>query len=95
MGVNVYEAIREMATKNKIVFVHFRNVRGCLPSFQEVFLDEGDIDMHRAMAIYRDAGFNGPFMMDHTPGFPQTDAGRAGQAYAVGYIRGVIQSVYR
>ena len=95
MGVNVYEAIREMATKNKIVFVHFRNVRGCLPSFQEVFLDEGDIDMHRAMSIYRDAGFNGPFMMDHTPGFPQTDAGRAGQAYAVGYIRGVIQSVYR
>jgi mannonate dehydratase len=95
MGVNVYEAIREMATKNKIVFVHFRNVRGCLPSFQEVFLDEGDIDMHRAMAIYRDAGFNGPFMMDHTPGFPQTDAGKAGQAYAVGYIRGVIQSVYR
>ena len=59
------------------------------------FLDEGDIDMHRAMSIYRDAGFNGPFMMDHTPGFPQTDAGRAGQAYAVGYIRGVIQSVYR
>ena len=93
MGVDVYEAIREMATKEKIVFVHFRNVRGALPVFQEVFLDEGDIDMRRAMEVYRDAGFNGPFMMDHTPGLPQTEW--AGQAFAVGYIRGLIQAVYR
>ena len=95
MGVNVYDAIREMASKNKIVWVHFRNVRGALPSFQEVFLDEGDVDMCRAMEIYRDAGFNGPFMMDHTPRLPQTQAGWAGRAYAVGYIRALIQAVYR
>ena len=105
MGVNVYEAIREMGTKGKIVFVHFRNVRGCLPSFQEVFVDEGDVDMYQAMATYRDAGFNGPFMMDHSPTLPQpkvegsaiahSGAGWAGRAYAVGYIRGLIQSVYR
>ena len=95
MGVNVYDAIQEMGSKNKIIFVHFRNVRGALPSFQEVFLDEGDVDMYRAMQIYRDAGFNGPFMMDHTPRLPQTQAGWAGRGYAVGYIRGLIQSVYR
>jgi len=95
MGVNVYDAIREMGSKNKIIFVHFRNVRGALPSFQEVFLDEGDVDMYRAMTIYRDAGFNGPFMMDHTPHLTQTQAGWAGRAYAVGYIRGLIQSVYQ
>ncbi|MBI1925358.1 mannonate dehydratase, partial [Candidatus Poribacteria bacterium] len=47
------------------------------------------------MTIYRDAGFNGPFMMDHTPHLTQTQAGWAGRAYAVGYIRGLIQSVYR
>ena len=95
MGVNVYDAIAEMGSQNKIIFVHFRNVRGVLPSFQEVFLDEGDIDMHHAMKIYRDVGFNGPFMMDHTPQFAQQQAGWAGRAYAVGYIRGLIQSVYR
>jgi mannonate dehydratase len=95
MGVNVYDAIREMGEKNKIVYVHFRNVRGALPHFQEVFVDEGDVDMYRAMTIYRDAGFNGPFMMDHTPRLAQGQAGWAGQAYAVGYIRGLIQSVYR
>ena len=95
MGVDVYEAIRELGSKDKIVFVHFRNVRGCLPSFQEVFLDEGDVDMYRAMTAYRDAGFNGPFMMDHTPGILQDSSGRAGRAYAVGLIRGLIQAVYR
>jgi mannonate dehydratase len=95
MGVDVYEAIDEMASKDKIVFVHFRNVRGCLPSFQEVFMDEGDVDMYRAMTVYRDAGFNGPFMMDHTPGIPRDTAGQAGRAYAVGVIRGLIQAVYR
>ncbi len=95
MAVDTYETIREMATLDKIVFVHFRNVRGALPSFQEVFLDEGDIDMYRAMQIYKEAGFNGPYMMDHTPGFPQTRSDRAGRAYAVGYIRALIQAVYR
>ena len=51
--------------------------------------------MHHAMKIYRDVGFNGPFMMDHTPQFAQQQASWAGRAYAVGYIRGLIQSVYR
>ena len=95
MGVDVYETIREMATKRKIIYVHFRNVRGCLPSFQEVFLDEGDQDMLKAMETYKEAGFNGPFMMDHTPGFPEGDSARVGRAYAVGYIRALIQTVYR
>ncbi|MCZ6678838.1 MAG: mannonate dehydratase, partial [Candidatus Poribacteria bacterium] len=94
LGANVYDAIAEMASKNKIVWVHFRNVRGQLPRFAEVFLDEGDIDMRRAMEIYRDNGFNGPFMMDHTPSFPQKQAGWAGKAYAIGYIRALIQTVY-
>jgi hypothetical protein len=49
---------------------------------------------YRAMTIYRDVGFNGPFMMDHTPRLPQKEAGWAGKAYAIGYIRGLIQSVY-
>ena len=33
-------------------------------TLDEVFIDEGDQDMYEAMCAYRDAGFNGPFMMD-------------------------------
>ena len=91
---DVYEIIAEMASRNKIALVHFRNVRGRLPRFAEVFIDEGEVDMRRAMETYRDNGYSGPFGMDHTPGFPQSMAGPAGKAYANGYIRAMIQAVY-
>ena len=92
-GVNVYDAIREMGSIGKIVMVHFRNVRGAFPKFQETFVDDGDVDMFRAMQTYRDVGFKGPFSLDHSPIFPQADI--ANQAFAIGYLRGLIHAVYR
>ena len=99
LGTGVYDFIAEMARNDKIGWVHFRNVRGQLPRFAEVFLDEGDIDMRRAMEIYRDNGFNGPYMMDHTPTFSPAATRNSrsewlGKAYAIGYIRALIQTVY-
>ena len=95
MGVNVEQAIRDIGALGKIVYVHFRNVRGTPRNFQEVFIDEGDVDMVKMMETYRDVGFNGPFMMDHTPEFPNGQTFWAGHAFAVGYMRALIQAVYR
>jgi mannonate dehydratase len=95
MGADVLQTIRTIDTQNKIVFVHFRNIRGSSYRFQEVFIDEGDVDMLRAMQTYRDVGFSGPFMMDHTPGIPHPSGHWAGRAYANGYIRALLQTVYR
>jgi mannonate dehydratase len=89
----VFEAIAEMAARDKIAWVHFRNVRGQLPHFAEVFIDEGEVPMRRAMEAYRDSGFAGPYMVDHTPHFPGRDD-LYGRAYAIGYIRALIQMVY-
>ena len=95
MGEDVCEAIRDIGGRNKIVLVHFRNIRGTRRKFQEVFVDEGDEDMYRAMKTYREVGFEGPFMMDHTPRFPNNETTLwAGRAFAVGYIRAMVQSVY-
>ncbi len=94
LGTGVYDFIAEMASKSRIQWVHFRNVKGQLPYFEEVFMDEGDIDMKRSMEIYRDNGFNGPYMMDHTPRFAGGESQRYGKAYANGYIRRLIQDVY-
>lgn len=94
MGVNVVETIREFGRHDRIVCVHFRNVRGTPRDFQEVFIDEGDVDMYEAMCDYRNVGFKGPFMMDHSPVIPGDNSGRMGRAYAVGYIRALIQAVY-
>ncbi len=95
MGIDVYETIRRIGRQNKIVSVHFRNVRGNSENFQEVFVDEGNVDMHKAMCAYRDIGFHGPFMMDHTPEIPGDRQNREGRALAVGFIRAMIQAVYR
>lgn len=92
-GVDVYDAIRQMGSIGKIVMVHFRNVRGEFPRFQEVFVDEGDVDMFRAMQAYRDVGFTGPFSLDHSPMFPEAEI--ANTAFVVGYLRALIQAVYR
>ncbi|HBQ64896.1 MAG TPA: D-mannonate dehydratase, partial [Clostridiales bacterium] len=48
-GVDIYEAIRKFAGMGKISYVHFRNVIGKLPKYEEGFIDEGDTDMFRAM----------------------------------------------
>lgn len=94
LGEGVYDAIAEMAGARRIAWVHFRNVRGRLPRFEEVFIDEGQIDMRRAMTLYRDRGFAGPYMMDHTPHLPGPGNDLAGRPYAIGYIRALIQQVY-
>ena len=91
--VDVYDAIRDMGSLDKIIMVHFRNVRGSFPKFQETFVDNGDVDMYRAMQTYRDVGFNGPFSLDHSPVFPGAEI--ANQAFAIGYLRALIQAVYR
>ena len=95
MGVDVCRAIHDIGSMNKIIYVHFRNVRGTPRDFQEVFLDEGDVDMYETMQAYRDVGFKGPFMMDHTPKIPGDLEDRAGRAFATGYMRALLQAVYR
>ena len=42
-----------------------RNVVGKAPDYNEVFLDEGDVDMVAAMRSYKAAGFDGVFQPDH------------------------------
>ncbi len=92
MGVELENVIKHFCSNNKICMVHFRNIQGDPLNFVETFIDEGDVDMYETMQFYRDVGFNGPFLVDHIPSIPQT---LASKAYAVGYIRAIIQSVYR
>ncbi|MEP6509367.1 MAG: mannonate dehydratase, partial [Gemmatimonadales bacterium] len=64
---DVYEAIRHYGRQGKIAYVHFRNVRGKVPFYQEVFVDEGDLDMIRVVQSLREVGYDGVVIPDHTP----------------------------
>ena len=94
MGEDIYDAIAYAASAGRIAYVHFRDIQGTPYNFVETFIDEGQNDMHRAMQTYRDNGFYGPFMMDHTPHMPEGFDNWHGHAYANGYIKALIQVVY-
>ena len=47
----VYDAIAEMAPKDKMAWVHFRNVRGKLLSFAGGPIDESDGDIWRQLEL--------------------------------------------
>ena len=94
MGTNVIEAIRYFGSRKKIFYVHFRDVRGTADNFDETFIDEGQTDMFEAMKAYKEVGFDGPMVVDHTPRVvDDTTWGHRGRAYAMGYIKALIDTV--
>ncbi len=92
MGRSAVEAIRYFGGQRKLFKVHFRNVTAPMPEgFVETFLDDGYADMLEIMAALQEVGFNGAIISDH---LQQVVGGRyAAEAYAVGYMRGLVQAV--
>jgi mannonate dehydratase len=73
--------------------VHFRNITGNRQQFAEVAIDEGVVDMAKAMVVYRDAGYDGLMMPDHAVQAPNDPGGEKYNAFAYGYIAGLIKAV--
>lgn len=94
-GCDIYEAIRQYGGQHKIAYVHFRNVKGQVPRYTEVFVDDGDIDMLRALTLLDDCRFDGVVMPDHTPQITCGAPWYAGMAYALGYMRAALQGLDR
>ncbi len=95
-GADVLGIVRYFGERDQINHVHFRNVRGSCPKFDEVFIDEGDVDMYEAMKVYHEVGYKHALMPDHWPTL-EGDAplGLASRAFAHGYIKALMQIVRR
>ncbi|MFC1650260.1 mannonate dehydratase [Candidatus Latescibacterota bacterium] len=89
MGVDVIEAIQTLGTR--IHHIHLRGVRDKVPYYEEVFIDEGDVDMFEAMKAYKEIGYTGTIVSDHTP--QVEGGGRVGRSFSHGYIRAMVQAV--
>jgi mannonate dehydratase len=87
---NVYDAVDRYSRQGKICYVHFRNVRGKVPRYYEVFVDEGDVDMIRVLRILRKNGYDGMIIPDHTPQMTCAAPWHAGMAFALGYMRAAL-----
>ena len=94
MGLDPLVAIRFFGERGKIVYVHFRDVQGVVPTFQECFLGEGNVDVVVAMRTLKEIGFTGFIIDDHVPGLvDDTSWGHRGRAHATGYIQALVAAV--
>lgn len=94
-NADVISAIHKFGSMKKIAYVHFRNVSSRLPSFNEVFIDEGYVDMIEAIKAYKEVGFEGVIIPDHTPLVTSEAPWDTGMAFGLGYIRACLQMVDR
>ena len=99
-GEELYEIVRYFGERGKLFNIHFRNIRGGLHNFQEVWPDEGDVDMYKVAQVLADVGYPYMLMPDHAPHHPDDvsplgGSGRVRQAWAFqfGYIIALIQAV--
>jgi mannonate dehydratase len=92
-GEEIYDVIRWFGSRKKIFNVHFRNIRGGFLNFQETFIDDGDVDMLKAMRVYKEVGFEGMMMPDHVPKIEGDANDAQGFAFALGYIKALIAAV--
>ncbi len=90
---NLYDTLETLSKQKKIAYVHCRNVRGRVPRYHETFIDDGDIDMVKALSILAKNGFDGVLIPDHTPEMSTAAPWHTGMAFALGYLRGVLQAL--
>ncbi len=91
-GEQIFDVIRYFGSRKKIFSVHFRNIEGGFLNFRETFIDNGSIDMLKAMRVYKEVGYDGMMMPDHVPRVEGV-ASDQGFAYAFGYIKALIAAV--
>jgi mannonate dehydratase len=90
---DLYEAVDRYSRGGRIGYVHFRNVAGKVPTYRETFIDDGEVDMLRVLAILKRNGFDGVLIPDHTPQMSCAAPWHAGMAFALGYMRAAMQSL--
>ncbi len=88
-----YDMVDHYAATGKIHYVHFRNVVGTVPHYDEVFVDEGDVDMVEVLRVLKRNNFDGVLIPDHTPQMSCDAPWHAGKAFALGYMKAALKLV--
>jgi mannonate dehydratase len=83
---NIYDAVDRYSRQDNIAYIHLRNVVGKVPHYRETFIDEGDVDMIRILAILHRNRFDGVVIPDHTPQMSCAAPWHAGMAHTLGFM---------
>ncbi|MBO8437041.1 MAG: mannonate dehydratase [Spirochaetes bacterium] len=90
---DLYANIASLCKRDAVGYVHLRNVKGKVPEYTETLIDDGDIDIPRAIRMLAENGFSGPIVPDHTPYLDCKEPWLSGMAFQIGYIRACIDSL--
>lgn len=90
---NVLEALDRHSAAGNIGYIHFRNVKGKVPNYREVFVDEGDLNMIEAIKILKKNEYQGILIPDHSPAMSCDAPWHASMAFALGYMKALIDSL--
>ena len=89
----ICDVVRYFGERKKIFNIHFRNIKGGLRNFVEVFPDEGDVNMLKVLRTLKEVDYQYMIMPDHVPGISGPEPSRVGFAYTYGYIHALLQAV--
>ena len=91
---NVINSIRYFGPQGKIIYIHFRDVRGPADCFHECFIDDGQVNTFKVVKTLREVGFDGFMIPDHVPAtVGDSPWHHRGRAHAVGFMQALIQVV--
>ena len=94
-GGDVYACVDRTSRAGRLAYIHLRNVRGKVPHYQEMFVDDGDTDILRVLRILHANGYDGVLIPDHTPLLECAAPWHAGMAYAIGWMRAALAMIER
>jgi mannonate dehydratase len=87
---DIYETVAKFANADRIGYIHFLNVKGQVPNYRELFLDETDNELARIISNLKEANYEGVLIPDHALELECNAPWHAGKAFAIGYRNALI-----
>ena len=92
---DIYDVVDQYSRQHRLGYVHLRNVRDKVPHYKETFIDDGEVDVLRVLAILHRNKFEGVIIPDHAPQMSCAAPWHAGMAYAMGFLKAGMMLVTR
>ncbi len=89
---NVMKGFDYFVPHGKIIYIHFRDVKGTADRFHECFIDDGQVDTFAVVQRLHELGFDGFMIPDHVPAtVGDSPWHHRGRAHCVGFMQALIQ----
>jgi len=96
MEVAPAEALRRF--RDRVFFIHFRDVLGAPRNFRETFPDNGPTDMAAFLQTCKAVDYKGFLRVDHVPQLAVESKakgyGLLGHTFGIGYLKGLMEPVF-